>query len=300
MSPPGFSDAPVVIPCAHGKYLRLGRKTLVMGILNVTPDSFSDGGRFTDLDAALAQAERLLEEGADILDIGAESTRPGHQPVSAEEERHRLLPVIARLAAAHPDLPISVDTYKATVAAAAITAGAAIINDVWGCRRDPAMAAVAAGSGAGLIVMHHRGQAESGDIHAGQDDSIDILADAGAFFEQALAQAASSGVRRESIVLDPGVGFGKTQRQNLALIAGLGQLRKRFRLPVLLGASRKSFIGQVLPATPAERLPGTLAAHVLGVAAGARILRVHDVAATVQAVRVAEAILDATNPDRHG
>lgn len=296
MPTPLPADSPTVVACAHGKRLRLGRRTLIMGILNVTPDSFSDGGRFAAPAAALAHADRLLAEGADILDIGAESTRPGHRPVDADEELRRLLPVIAAVAAAHPEVPISVDTYKAAVAEAAVAAGAAIINDVWGFQRDPAMAAVAARSGAGVVLMHQRGDVGSGDIHAGKDDQLDVLADAEAFFEAVLAQAAAAGVARDSIVLDPGVGFGKTQGQNLALIGGLGRLRERFGLPVLLGASRKSFIGQIVPSAPDERLPGSLAAHVLGIAAGAGIVRVHDVAATVQAARVAEAVLGALPP----
>ncbi|MGE5489765.1 MAG: dihydropteroate synthase [Actinomycetota bacterium] len=290
--------ADAVLPCAHGKHLVLGRRTLVMGILNVTPDSFSDGGRFTGLDAAIAHADRLVAEGADILDIGAESTRPGNEPVSQEEEQRRLLPVIARIAARYPHLLISVDTYKARVAELAIAAGAAIINDVWAFRRDPAMANVAAKTGAGVVVMHHCADPTSGDIHAGKNTSLDILDHAENLFEEVLARASNAGVRRESLILDPGIGFGKTQEQNLRMIASLDWLRSCFGLPILLGASRKSFIGVIAGSSPDQRLPGSLAAHLLGILAGAQIVRVHDVAATVQAVKLAEAIMAAGNDSR--
>lgn len=298
MTPSYLSPQPTIVHCAHGKQLTLGRRTLVMGILNLTPDSFSDGGRYSDLDAALARADQLVSEGADILDIGAESTRPGHKPVHQEDELQRLLPVISAIAVAHPNVPLSVDTYKAVVAEAAIHAGASIINDVWSFQHDVAIAAVAARNGAAVILMHHRGDVLSNDIHAKPDDLVDIVADAEAFFERVLGQASDAGIRRECIVLDPGVGFGKSQTQNLAMVARLGELRKHFGLPVLLGASRKSFLGHVIGGAPDERMPGSLAAHCLGIAAGAQIVRVHDVAATVQAARVAEAILGSIENDK--
>lgn len=294
MFPSFISSRSRTIYCAHGLRLEVGRRTLVMGILNVTPDSFSDGGCFNDLDKALAHAKRLLAEGADIIDIGGESTRPGHRPIAKEVELERLLPVITAVAATYPLVPISVDTYKATVADAAIKAGASIINDVWGFQHDAAMATVVARTGAAIILVHHRGDVLSNNIHAGLDESIDIVADAEAFFERVLAQAAYAGVRRENIILDPGVGFGKTHQQNLAMVARLGEFQKRFGVPVLLGASRKSFLAQLVENTPDRRLPGSVAAHVFGVVAGVQIVRAHDVAATVQAVRVADAILSSS------
>lgn len=258
--------------------LRLGRP-LVMGILNVTPDSFSDGGRFLDSAGALAQARRMADEGADILDIGGESTRPyGSVPVSADEEWSRVGSLIAPLA--DLGLPISIDTMKAAIAAKAIAKGASIVNDVWGLQRDPDMARVVAEHGVGLILMHNRTAA---------DPSIDIFADIDAFFERSLEIADRAGIRRELIVLDPGIGFGKTPEQSLALIARLGILRK-FNLPLLMGLSRKRFIASVSPSEPHQRLGGSLAANLAAVRAGAAILRVHDVAETVQALRVAEAL----------
>ena len=255
-------------------------RPLVMGVLNVTPDSFSDGGRFLDPAAAIAQAQRLAAEGADILDVGAESSRPYGNAVAVplDEERARLasiLPTVVGLG-----IPVSIDTMKAAVAAWALDAGATIVNDVWGLQRDPDMAHVVAAHDAPVIVMHNRDTA---------DPRIDIVADVTAFFERSLAIAAGAGIARERIVLDPGIGFGKTPEQSLACIARLDAWRG-FGLPLLVGASRKRFINSVTPSDPMDRLGGSLAAHLLAVENGAAIVRVHDVAPTVQALAVAAAI----------
>jgi dihydropteroate synthase len=255
-------------------------RPLVMGILNVTPDSFSDGGRFLDPAKAVAHAEEMAAQGADMLDIGAESTRPygGMQPVSAAEEQARLrdvLPAVVKLG-----VPVSIDTLKAETAAWALDQGAQIVNDVWGLQRDPAMAPLVAARNVPVIVMHNRKAA---------DPALDIIADVNGFFERSLEIAARAGVAREKIVLDPGIGFGKTQEQSIACIARLSEF-KRFGLPLLVGASRKRFIDTVTPAPPDQRIGGSLAAHLTAVENGAAIVRVHDVAETVQALRVHAAI----------
>jgi dihydropteroate synthase len=252
----------------------------VMGILNVTPDSFSDGGRFLDPGAAIAHAGRMVAEGADIIDIGAESTRPygATTPVSLSEEARRLEPVLAAVTAL--GVPVSIDTMKAQVATAALAAGASMVNDVWGLQRDPEMAGVVARHGVPVVIMHNRDAA---------DPAIDIMADMAAFFARSLDLAARAGIARERIVLDPGIGFGKTPEQSLAALARLDALMA-FGLPLLVGASRKRFIDTVSPAAPDRRLAGSLAAHLMAVAAGVRIIRAHDVAETVQALRVAAAI----------
>lgn len=264
---------------ACGRTLTLGPRTLVMGILNITPDSFSDGGQNAAPDHALANARRLAAEGADILDVGGESTRPGHTPVAADEEWARVAPVLAALKD-ESALPVSIDTWKAQVARKAVAAGAVIVNDVWGFSRDPDMAHVVAETGAAAIVMHNRDSV---------DPAVDVIADMLAFFERALERAEKAGVPRDRIVLDPGIGFGKTFEQNLAAIARLGELRV-LGLPLLLGTSRKSLIGKVIETTPPERVPGTIASNVIGIMAGVEIIRVHDVAEHVQAARVSEAI----------
>jgi dihydropteroate synthase len=255
-------------------------RPLVMGVLNVTPDSFSDGGRFLDPQAAIAHARRLTAEGADILDIGAESTRPygGAVSVPLDEERERLAPILPDVVAL--GVPVSIDTLKAAVAAWAIDQGAAIVNDVWGLQRDPDMARVVAAGGAAVIIMHNRDRA---------DPAIDIIADVTAFFERSLVIAARASIARERIALDPGIGFGKTAEQSLTCIARLDQWRG-FGVPLIVGASRKRFIHSVAPSEPMERLGGSLAAHLLAVENGASVVRVHDVAPTVQALAVAAAI----------
>jgi dihydropteroate synthase len=272
--------APVPAPPQPLDRLLAQRRPLVMGILNLTPDSFADGGRFLDPAKAVAHAERMIAEGADIIDVGAESTRPypGMRPVSAEEELARLMPVLPQVIAL--GVPVSIDTIKAAVAARALAAGASIVNDVWGLQRDPAMAGVVAAQGAPVVVTHNRETV---------DPALDILADIEAFFARSLDIAAGAGIARDRIVLDPGIGFGKTPEQSLAAIAGLARLRA-FGLPLLIGLSRKRFINAVVPSKPQDRLAGSLAGAVLAVLDGAAIVRVHDVAETVQALRVAAAI----------
>lgn len=251
-----------------------------MGILNVTPDSFSDGGQFLDPTVAIAHAAEMARDGADILDIGAESTRPygGAKPVSVEDEKSRLMPVLP--AVTKLGLPVSIDTIKAPIAAWAIDQGAAIVNDVWGLQRDPEMALLVAKRDVPVIVMHNRESA---------DEGIDIIADVIAFFSRSLEIAARAGVAREKIVLDPGIGFGKTPEQSITCIARLAEF-KRFGLPLLVGASRKRFISTVTPSDPDERIGGSISAHLLAVEKGAAIVRAHDVKETVQALRVAAAI----------
>jgi len=251
-----------------------------MGVLNVTPDSFSDGGKFLAPDLALAQARRLIAEGADIIDIGAESTRPygGAQPVSADMELRRLQPVLADIVAL--GIPVSIDSMKSEVVAWALDHGAVIVNDVWGLQRDDGMARLLAARNAPVIVMHNRDRADPG---------IDIMQDVAAFFTRSLDIAARAGVPRENVVLDPGIGFGKTHEQSLTVLAHLDEFGS-FGLPVLVGASRKLFIASVSPSEPHQRLAGSIAAHVLAAQHGARIIRTHDVAETVQALRVHIAI----------
>jgi dihydropteroate synthase len=261
------------------RLLALGRP-LVMGILNITPDSFSDGGQFFDPASALAQARRMIAEGADILDIGAESTRPygGRLPVSAENEHARLAPVLSEVVKL--GLPVSIDTFKAKTAAYALEQGATILNDVWGLQYDPDIASVAAEHDVAVIVMHNREKA---------DPAIDIMADVKAFLARSLDIAAKAGIARNRIVLDPGVGFGKTLDQSTTVIARLGELRE-FELPILMGLSRKRFISSISPSEPHQRIGGSIAGNLLSVMAGANIVRVHDVAETVQALQVMAAI----------
>ncbi len=259
------------------------RRPLVMGVLNVTPDSFSDGGQFLDPHAAIEHARRLAAEGADIIDVGAESTRPygGMRPVSADDERTRLEAVLP--AAVSIGIPVSIDTMKASVAAWALETGAGMVNDVWGLQRDPDMARVVADHGCPVIIMHNRERA---------DPAIDIVADVSDFFSRSLEIAWSAGIARDRIVLDPGIGFGKTPEQSIACIARLHEWRG-FETPLLVGASRKRFIASVVPSEPQERLGGSLAAHVLAAENGAAIIRAHDVAPTVQALAVTAAIRQA-------
>jgi dihydropteroate synthase len=265
-----------------GLLLALGRP-IVMGVLNVTPDSFSDGGRFFDATTALDQARRMVAEGADILDIGAESTRPYGDAVAVpiEEEIRRLAPILPTAVAL--GVPVSIDTMKAGVAEQAIATGATIVNDVWGLQRDRELARVVAEHGVPVIVMHNRDAA---------DPSLDIMTDIAAFFARSLEIADRAGIVRDNIVLDPGIGFGKTPEQSLTAIARLAEL-KSFGLPLLVGASRKRFIDKVSPAPPDRRLGGSIAAHLNAVAGGAAIIRTHDVAETVQALRVDAAIRSA-------
>lgn len=250
----------------------------VMGILNVTPDSFSDGGRH---DAApVARGAALVAEGAAILDIGGESTRPGFVPVPAEEEWRRIAPAVEALAATLP-APISVDTTKSEVARRALAAGAAIVNDVWGFQGDPGMAEVVARADAGAVLMHNRGSV---------DPTLDIADDMLRFFERSLALAERAGVRRGRLALDPGIGFGKTQDQQIAAIRAVGRLRAAFGLPVLVGLSKKRFLGHITGAPVARRGVETVAANLAAAAAGASIFRVHDVAEHVAALKVFGAV----------
>jgi dihydropteroate synthase len=257
------------------------RYPAVMGILNVTPDSFSDGGQFIAPEQALARARRMIADGADIIDIGAESTRPyGAQPIPAAEELKRLQPILRDVVSL--GIPVSIDSMKSAVVAWALDAGATIANDIWGLQRDGEMAALLARRKVPVVIMHNRDSADAG---------LDIMEDIAAFFERSLEIAATAGISADRIVLDPGIGFGKTQQQSMTALARLGELR-RFGLPLLVGASRKRFISSVVPSEPQQRIGGSIAAHLIAVKGGARIVRTHDVAETVQALRVAAAIED--------
>jgi dihydropteroate synthase len=260
-----------------------GERTFVMGILNVTPDSFSGDGLLRGRDpvgAAVAQARRMVDEGADLLDIGGESTRPGHAPVDPAEEIGRVIPVVAAVAAALPDVPLSIDTTKVVVAEAALAAGGHLLNDIWGTGKDPAMAELAASAGVSLLVMHNREEPRYRDVVR------EVVEDLAA----ALDRAERVGVPASALLVDPGIGFGKTADHNVTLLHDLGALRALGR-PVLLGTSRKSTIGRILDLPPEERLEGTLATTALGIAGGADIVRVHDVRANVRAARVSDAIV---------
>jgi dihydropteroate synthase len=250
-----------------------------MGVINVTPDSFFDGGQYPTPEAAVAASLRLITEGADIIDVGGESTRPGHIPVGEDEELARTLPVIRALAR-ETAAPISIDTHKAAVAEKALEAGAHIVNDIWGLSRDPDMAKVVAAHGAAAVIMHNREKV---------DASLDMIEEIKRFFAMALERATACGIRENRIVLDPGIGFGKTLEQNLAVVAHLDEL-VQIGFPILLGVSRKSFIGKIFKSETKERLPGTIAANVIGVLAGVAIVRVHDVSAHAQALRISEAV----------
>jgi len=260
---------------------QIGKKPLIMGILNVTPDSFSDGGFYAGAEAALSRARKMVEEGADLIDIGAESTRPGFTPISAEEEWARLE---APLAAVLREklAPVSVDTTKAEVARRAVALGAAVINDVSGLHGDPDLAKVVADSGAALVIMHHCDA---------PDPACKILLDMRDFFARALERAETAGVKRENIILDPGVGFGKTFEQNLTAATSAGALKQVFGLPVLVGLSRKRFIGAITGAPVEARLAGTLAADLAALFTGADIVRVHDVAEHAHAIKVWSALV---------
>ena len=257
-----------------------------MGVLNVTPDSFSDGGRFFSFDQAIAQAERMIDEGADIIDIGGESTRPGSEFVSEEEELRRVVPVIERVAASS-SVPVSIDTTKVSVARAALEAGAEIVNDISGLRFDTAIAETVAEAKAGLILMHSRGTPKDMQQLPPVEN---IMTEVIRGLHQSVASAEQHGVPRESICIDPGIGFGKTAEQNVEIIAKLDELSREFPdLPLLIGTSRKSFIGKLLDGAPAdERLYGTIASVVAAVLNGAHLVRVHDVRPAVEAVKIAD------------
>ncbi len=272
-----------------GRLFAWGSRTFVMGIVNVTPDSFSGDGllatvagrRGAAVEAAVVQARRMVEEGADILDIGGESTRPGHEPVPEDEELTRVVPVVASIRAALPDVPISIDTAKPGVAAAAIDAGAVLLNDVWGVSPDDAMARLAATRGVPLILMHNRAA----------PDYQDLVAEVVSELRAALDRAMTAGVPRENLIVDPGFGFGKTPEHNLLVLRELPALLALGQ-PILLGTSRKSTLGRILGGLPPEdRLEATLATTALCIAAGVDIVRVHDVRANVRVARVADAIV---------
>ncbi len=273
---------------AAGEQLTWGKRTYVMGVINITPDSFSGDGLAGDVPAAVKQALRFQEEGADFIDIGAESTRPGHRAVPEAEELARLLPSL-KAVTARVSVPVSVDTWKSGVARAALENGASIINDVWGLKADPKVAMVAAEYGAGLILMHNQ--------HSLQ--YVDLVEDIAVSLEESVDAALSAGVRREHLVIDPGIGFAKTADHNLELLRDLHQLKK-LDLPVLVGTSRKSTIGRLLGLPPDQRLEGTAATVALAIAGGADIVRVHDVREIVRVCRVTDAITRGWRPDGWG
>jgi dihydropteroate synthase len=274
--------APGAAPADHQVLKALSSRPYpaVMGVLNVTPDSFSDGGQFIAPDRALAQARRMVSEGADFIDIGAESTRPygGAQPISADAERERLQPILAEVVSL--GIPVSIDSMKSAVVAWALDTGAAIANDVWGLQRDPDMARLLAERNSPVIIMHNRDRADAG---------IDIMQDIADYFSRSLDIADKAGIPHGNIVLDPGIGFGKTSEQSMTALARLDEIGV-FGLPLLVGASRKRFISSVTPSEPQQRIGGSLAAHLIAAKGGARIIRTHDVWETVQALRVAAAI----------
>ena len=267
-------------------------KTLIMGVLNVTPDSFSDGGLYADLETAVARAHQMVREGADILDIGGESTRPAtfrdDAPLAPDEEIQRVLPVLQRLKAELPHIPISVDTYKAEVAEAALEAGASLINDISGLTYDPQMASLAARYSVPIIIMHLLGRPRN---IPRTPLYLDVIGDITAFFERQIGIAKSAGVPDEQIWLDPGIGFGKTTLHNLEILRRLGEF-KALGYPIVVGASRKRFLGQVLGTDdPNDRVEGTAATVALSIAAGARMVRVHDVRAMARVARMSDAIV---------
>ena len=273
----------LILPDGHS--LALDARPLIMGVVNITPDSFSDGGLLANAEEAIAHGLTLAMEGAAIIDVGGESTRPGHAAIDAATEIARVRPVVAGLANAL-SLPVSIDTWKAEVAEAALSVGAAIVNDVWGAQREPAIAEVAARYGAPMVLMHNRDTV---------DPDIDIFDDVLRFLERSIAIATSAGVPMSQIVVDPGIGFGKAPAQNLALIRDLGRL-KQLGCPILLGASRKSMIGQITgQKVAAERVAGSISSHLYGVSQGAAIIRAHDVRAHAEALQVWAAIANSAS-----
>lgn len=278
-----LAKPPARILRARGRDIPLGGRPLIMGILNVTPDSFSDGGAYTSTTEAVAAAERMIADGAAIIDVGGESTRPGYAPVDAATEMKRAIPVVESLASISA-ATISIDTYKAEVAREALNAGAHIVNDVWGLSRDPGMAKTIAEGRAAAIIMHNREQI---------DGALDIFEEMKAFFSAAIEKALRAGVGKDQIVLDPGIGFGKTLEQNLDVLGNLSKLND-FGFPVLLGASRKSFINKISPSDPGERIGGSVVTTVFAALEGLAIIRVHDVATHMQALKIAEATMTST------
>lgn len=260
--------------------LAFGSRTYIMGILNVTPDSFSDGGQYLDPDRAYDHAIKMIDQGADLIDLGGESSRPGHTKITAREEMNRILPVIRKIRE-RSQVILSVDTIRAEVAEAALEAGADIINDIWGLQGDPEMVRVAAAWNAPVIVMHNQ---------TGTEYKGDLVEEMKTFFQRSLQLAEQAGLARDRIILDPGIGFGKTAEQNIAVMSRLAEFRV-FGLPLLLATSRKSFLGKILDLPPEERVEGTVATTVLGIAQGADMVRVHDIKENSRAARVTDAIL---------
>lgn len=260
--------------------LHLGSRTYIMGILNVTPDSFSDGGSYLNMEKAIAHAKEMLVEGADIIDVGGESTRPGSDVISAEEELDRVLPIVKRLVE-EVDAPISVDTYKAKVAEEVLKAGAHMINDVWGLQKDPDMAAVVAKYDVPIVIMHNQ---------IGTQYEKDIIESILDFLKVSIDIALKAGISKDKIILDPGIGFGKTPEQNMHVMTRLGELNV-LGYPILLGTSRKSMLGKILDLPPKERVEGTLATSVMGIIQGMDILRVHDIKENVRVAKVTDAIV---------
>ena len=268
-------------PIQAGKYtFDLGKRTYIMGILNVTPDSFSDGGDFVDIEAAVQHAKQMVADGADIIDIGGESTRPGFAEVTMEQELERVIPVIERLVK-EIDVPISIDTYKAAVADKAIQAGAVIINDIWGMQKDLMMPEVAAKHQLPVIIMHNQ---------QGTEYNGDIMEEISIFLRHSIDLGLRAGIKLENMILDPGIGFGKTSEQNVIVMARMGELND-LGCSLLLGTSRKSFIGKILDLVPKERVEGTVATTVMGIMQGADIVRVHDIKENLRAAKVTDAVV---------
>jgi dihydropteroate synthase len=261
---------------------KIGTRPIVMGILNLTPDSFSDGGRYDTIEAALSHAKQMVAEGCDIIDVGGESTRPGASPISEDEELARVESVFSQLAV-KLEVPLSIDTYKSKVAARAVELGAILINDIWGLQKDPAMSATVAATDAAVVIMHNRAE---------KDTTIDIMADIRNFFTRSLALAENAGIPRSRIIVDPGVAFGKTARQNVEVLRRLGELTE-FGCPILIGASRKAFLGGLSEGNIEAQLVGTIATSLAAYAAGAAVFRVHDVAEQVAALNVYHTIRSA-------
>lgn len=261
------------------KTFNLGERTFIMGILNVTPDSFSDGGKFNNLDKALFHAEEMISQGADIIDVGGESTRPNHTPISAQEELSRVIPIIEALKA-RIEVPISIDTYKGVVAESAVKAGASLINDVWGFKKDKTMASTAAKYQVPCCIMHNRDNKNYDNLM--EDIAVDL--------KESINLALDAGVKRENIIIDPGIGFAKNYEQNLIVMNELEKLKK-LGFPMLLGTSRKSFIGTTLNLTTEERLEGTMATTVIGIIKGCDFIRVHDVLQNKRAAIMTDAIV---------
>lgn len=269
----------ISIKCGSNYVLNLGKRTYIMGILNITPDSFSDGGDFIDVEKAVEHAKNMVRDGADIIDVGGESTRPGALEVSAKEELKRILPVVGRLVK-EVDVPVSVDTYKAQVAEEVLKAGAHMINDVWGLQRDRSMAEVIAKHQVPVIIMHNQ---------KGTEYKNDLVEEIKLFLSKSIQIALAAGIKRENIIIDPGIGFGKNPEQNIQVMARLKELND-LGYPILLGTSRKSMIGKILDLPPKERVEGTIATTVLGIVQGVDIVRVHDVKENFRAARVTDAI----------